>query len=328
MLGDVNTDREFPDYGLERYGLAGLAGAEEPADWSGTQIANFGAFSPSYGIAGGFGMLAEVEPDATTGLARTPMIELGLGDWMHVAQTGQIRPGTLGYGDDGTVYQYTSTTDGLGGFFSSLFKGAKKLIGGAYKAVKGVVKGGISMATKLLKKLPGGKYLVKIMGKVHSIAMKLVKPLVKFVGPIAKRLAPIAALIPGYGPAISAALYNVGKVTQIMKMFDVTQDKKGNLKFKSGQQAKAFQAALHKAALHARKTGLHKTAALRGGKHLPVGSPAHKAALLKMGIRPPLMMAQQPPAWFTQPPPWLAQMQQQGPQAFVNRAAQQWARKA
>jgi len=284
MLGDVNSDRQFPDYGLDRFGLAGTDGSE-PADWSTTQIANFGSLSPSYGITGGFGFLAEVEEDPITGLARTPMIELGINDYLYTAQTGLMRPGTVGYGDDGTVYQFRATGDGLGGFFSSIFKGAKKLFSGVVKGAKGLVKGAISMGTKLLSKLPGGKYLVKIMGQIHKVAMKLVKPLIKFVGPIAKKLAPIAALIPGYGPAISAALYNVGKIPAILKAFDVTQDKHGRPKFKSGKQASGFKRALKQAAEHARRTGLHKTHAMKG-RVLKVGTPPHRAAMIRMGIKP------------------------------------------
>ena len=74
---------------------------------------------------------------------------------------------------------------------------------------------------KVISKLPGGKTILKIAGKIKKVAMKIVKPLVKFVGKYASKLAPIAALIPGYGPAIAAGLKIAGKVANAMNKYGV-----------------------------------------------------------------------------------------------------------
>jgi hypothetical protein len=147
-----------------------------------------------------------------------------------------------GLGDDGQVYTY----DGFAGFFKRLFKKAK----GFVKKIGAGIK-------RVIKKIPGGKYLVKLGEKIHKISMKFVRPLVKFVGKYASKLAPVAALIPGYGPAIAAGLMTAGKIANLMQKFDVsTVGQKGkprNLKFKSKKQAKDFEHALKREAAEEKK---------------------------------------------------------------------------
>jgi len=261
---------QFVDYGLAEYGYAGLGGV--PEDWATHGLAGFGAYADSMGICGhGMGMLAEVETDRF-GLARTPMIELAADDYAYVMSRGAPYHGMAALGDDGTVYQW----DGLGGFFSSIFKGAKKLVGGV-----------INIGKKLISKLPGGKYIIKIGEKIHNTAMKLIKPLAKLVGPLARKLAPIAALIPGYGPVISVALKTGGELSRILEKTGVKQDHKGKLHFKSPKQIHAFRAHL-KAAAHKKRIELQaKRAGKKAGRgHLPAGAPAHTAALRAVGVKP------------------------------------------
>lgn len=303
MLGEI--ENPLPDYGLERYGYAGLAGDGEPGTW-GEEAGpiGFGAYADAYGIMGGFGMYAEVEEDAY-GLARTPMIELKPADWDFVRRTGRAYNGMCGLGDDGSVYQY----DGLSGFFSKIFKGAKKLIKGvakgAHKLVKGIGKAVWKGTAAILKKLPGGKFVVKFVNKLHKVAMKLIRPLAKIVGKLAKKIAPIAAMIPGYGPVISAALYAGGTVASEMAKHGVKQTKKGRIiPPKDPKKFEAFKKAI---AAAAKKKRVDVAAAQKAGKttdeiihgarkvsprHLPKGSPEHAAYLRGKGAKQPNNAAQ------------------------------------
>lgn len=328
MLGEVETGMQ--DYGLDRYGYAGFASDGEPGAW-GEEAGpiGFGAYADSYGLLGGFGMFAEVEPDQY-GLARTPMIELHPRDWDFVRRTGRAYHGMCGLGDDGSVYQY----DGFSGFFGKLFKKAKKFVGGiakgAFKAAKGIG-GAVWKGTKgILKKLPGGKYLVKFTEKIHKIAMKLVRPLAKIAGKIAKKIAPIAAMIPGYGPVISAALYAGGTVASEMAKHGVKQTPKGKLILpKDPKKVAAFKLAMAKHAAAKRievkkatKEGKTTKEIVFGGKkvapgHLPAGTPEHRAALARKGVRIPPKMpvaaraaapAAAAPGW-SPPPEWWAEQQ-------------------
>ena len=257
----ATTEDLFRDYGLENVGLAG----DDPQGllaWDEYGVLGFGAYAGTMGIINDPGILMEFdEADHVQGpggvpMVRTKMLELSPTDYKQMAATGRPRHGCAALGDDGSVYQYQdSNYTGLG------FSFFKKIFGLGKSLVKGVMKIGgkiISGAKALIAKLPGGKYLVKLYDKVHGIAMKLVRPLTALVGKYAAKLAPIAALIPGYGTAIAAALYTAGTVAQIMNKYGVTRDKKGKPKYKSGAQAKKFQAALHTAAKHAKTTGLHK----------------------------------------------------------------------
>ena len=67
---------------------------------------------------------------------------------------------------------------------------------------------------RVIKRLPGGKVLLKIGGRIRKMAMKVVRPMAKVVGKWAGKLAPIARFIPGYGPAISAGLRVAGRVAR------------------------------------------------------------------------------------------------------------------
>lgn len=273
---EVSNLNQWAGFDLAAYGLAGTD-TDEPETMGslggdeGNPNQPFGGFAGLFGIDESPAIYAEADIITTDGLALTPVMEMGLADYLNYQSTGNVRAGALARDQFGNVYQFEPNASGIGGFFSSIFKGAKKL-----------VKGAMSVARMAIKKLPGGKYLLKLHDKLHKITMKLVRPLAKFVGPIAAKLAPIAALIPGYGPAISAALYTTGKIANLINKFDIKKDKKGGLKFKSGAQAKAFQAALKQNAAAAR-VSLKKKAIKPG--HIPAGSAAAKTKLKSMGLR-------------------------------------------
>ena len=198
--------------------LSGFLGLEEsdrvPDNWETVGLKGFGYLASQMGIISGDTMNlppVEVMTDAQ-GIARTPMLELAPEDYQYVQNTGGVYDGMLALGDDGTVYQYDGS---LGrGFFRRLFRRIKK---GVKKIAKRIRKG----IRKVISKLPGGKWILKIADKIHKVAMKLVRPLMKFVGKYAAKLAPIAALIPGYGPAIAAGLKVAGKVANLMNKWDV-----------------------------------------------------------------------------------------------------------
>jgi hypothetical protein len=230
--------------GWGNYGFGEDVGDEmsygEPMEWGNIGLANWGWLPTAdgnrvsavgmYGIIDGAslgGLCAEVDGSDTWGytqsgipLVRTPMIELSLGDYQYVSQYGRPYDGMLGLSDTGDVYQY----DGLGGFFKKLFKRVK----GAISKVRKKIKSGIR---KLLKKTKFGRFLLKIGDKIHAVAMKIVRPLMKFVGKWAGKLAPIAAMIPGYGTAVAAALTAAGKIANVMKKWGVgTSGAKGSVR--------------------------------------------------------------------------------------------------
>jgi len=197
-------------------GLYGIGADDDdgsdPQDWETVGLADWGYLSPQMGMISGDEIpqiMAEVTPDEF-GMARTPMIELSPEDYQYMSVMKTPYDGMLGLGDDGDVYTY----DGFSGLFKRLRRWAKKKI----RKVRRRIRRGL---TKVLRKLPGGKYLIKIARKVRKVAMKIVKPLARFVGKYAKKLAPIAALIPGYGPAIAAGLHTAGKIANLMNKWQV-----------------------------------------------------------------------------------------------------------
>lgn len=279
------TMENFPDYGLANYGLAGTDSAE-PIDWSRTVIKDFGCYSNSLGmVSDASGYLMEYDEDDvipnSNGLVVTKALELAPNEYQYFQANGNFRPGTVALSDDGDVYAWEPTPVGLG-FFRKIFRRAKKRIKKfAKRAIKMV--GGISK--KLVKALPGGKYLLKIYGKVKKIAKKIVKPLAKYLGPLAKKLAPIAALIPGYGPAIAAGLYKTGQIAKVISKAGVAISKKtGAPKFKSGSQASYFKKLLAQAAKKQQAKGLSGTYSSNGITYYKAGSPEHAVKMLSLGL--------------------------------------------
>jgi len=244
---EMPQTNSYPD--LTQWADIGLAGTDDniaPLDWRQYVLKDFGIYADRLGIIGGegLGLVAEVEYFRTPSgdyVARTPMLEIAPDDYAWMRDRHIPYHGMLALGDEGDIYRY----HGFHGFFKKLFKRAKKL-------VKKVVRKVGSGVKKVLKKIPGGKYLVKLGEKVWKIANKFVKPLIKFVGKYAAKLAPVAALIPGYGPAIAAALYSAGKVAKLMDKYGVAlvgeKGKTRRLKFETGDKAKDFQRALKKEA--------------------------------------------------------------------------------
>lgn len=255
-------NEQIPDLGSRvDYGLSGLDGYtdEEPDDWATYGMIDYGAYAEQLGIMDGVGLGLNAEVDFEPGpdghmYARTPMLEIAPDDLEYMQHNRYPYEGMLALGDTGQVYQWE--LDGDLGFFKKLFKKAKRRL---KRRVKKMARGLKRRAIRLIKRLPGGKYLIKLHRKLWKISMKLVRPLMKYVGKYASKLAPVAALIPGYGPAIAGALYTAGKVANLMRKYDVKIfGKKGKVRkldFKSGKQAKAFKRALRVAASKVKRRG-------------------------------------------------------------------------
>jgi len=217
-----------------------FASGREPLDWQKYMLADFGKYVPTLGyIESGnlrYPLAAEVDvyEDPEFGeIAISPMLELSPDNYRYVKKWGQPYHGMIGLSDDGEQYYY----DGLGGFFKRLFKKARKKIKAVGQKLKGALK-------KVMTRLPGGKYLIKLGSKLVSVAKKIVKPLAKIVGKYAAKLAPIAALIPGYGPAIAAGLYTAGKIANLVNKYGVVLKKVGDTYrsvFPSAEKAEALK---------------------------------------------------------------------------------------
>jgi len=245
--GQIPDLTEWTDYGLGGEGEnAFTEDLREPDDWRLYGMPYFGAYVDMLGYIDGCGMgiAAEVQPELYGGraLARTPMLELTPRDYRYVKVMRRPYHGMMALGDTGDTYEY----DGQLGFFKRIWGGIKKV---ARKVKSG--------AKKLLSKTRTGRYLLKIGKKVMSVAKKIVRPLARFVGKYAAKLAPVAALIPGWGPAISAGLYGAGKIANLMNKYDVAitgaKGKVRNLAVKGdpkkrAKKMKEFQRALKKAA--------------------------------------------------------------------------------
>lgn len=237
-------------------GLAGLAGEadEMPDDWSTVGPMGFGNLVGSMGMIDSqalYGLGVEVDDEDIQDWGgmmgvRTPMLEVSPDDYMYMSFVGTPYSGMMALGDDGELYAY----DGSLGFFKKLFKRIKRGV----KKVGRRIKKGIK---KVLKKSKFGRFLLKIGGKIKKIAMKIVRPLMKFVGKWASKLAPIAAMIPGYGTAIAAGLAAAGKIANTMKKWGVTtKGKKGSvrgLKMKNPKNLPKFKKALEKDASKMKK---------------------------------------------------------------------------
>lgn len=213
-LSDSDTEDHKMNYLEKMTDYAGLGeyygDNEDLPDFRKVAVKEFGAYAETMGIRGGRGLLAEVETDQW-GRSWTPILELAPHDYEYLNYNKKPYDGMLALSDDLTTYQYDSQL----GFFKNLFKKIRK---GFRKATKAI-----------LKRIPGGKYLLKLGQKLWKITAKMVRPLMKLIGPIAKKLAPIAALIPGYGPAIAAGLHTAGKIADLMKKTGISlaSSKKG-----------------------------------------------------------------------------------------------------
>jgi len=309
-LQGIDMRNDFPDYDLSRYGLAGTD-YHEPLDWSTHAALGFGAYvdRPVPIVDNSMlGLVMEYDDSdivaySGTGdpLVRTKMLEMDPREVAWALRTGAPRPGAVALSDDGEIYQWQITP--MGGFFKKLWGKVKSVA----RKVKGGIKKGIrwvgSKAQALIKKLPGGKYLLKIYDRVKKIGMKLVKPLIKYLGPIAKKVAPLAALIPGYGVAISAALYKVGAMADTLKKYKVKLDKLGRPKFSSGGQAKKVKADLERKAekLQQKKKQKKKAHKKEDLKKLIAKKVAKREAIIrrelekKYGAKQPSLIAPPPP---------------------------------
>lgn len=237
---------QWPDQGLA---FSGIGYAEEegmPEDWETVGPIGFGDAVGEMGMIDGAalaGIGVEVD-DEDTGYARTPMLEIAPDDYAYMSFVGRPYDGMFALGDDGEPYEY----DGTLGFFKRLRRrirrGWRKLKRGIKKVGRRIKRG----IKRVLKKTRFGRWLIKVGGKIKRIAMKIVRPLMKFVGKWASKLAPIAALIPGYGTAIAAGLAAAGKIAKMMNRFGVTtKGKKGKvrgLKLKNPKNLPRFQRAL------------------------------------------------------------------------------------
>lgn len=207
---------------------AGDEGEGPPTDWSAVGIEGFGDFVPELGIIDGSalqGIGVEVDEENWGGVlgARTPMLEVAPDDYLYVSFVGVPYHGMIATGDDGDLFAYDGTL-GRRGFFKRLFRRVRKGI----RKVRRKIRHGVR---KLLKKSKFGRFLLRVGSKIKKIAMKIVKPLLKFVGKFASKLAPIAALIPGYGTAIAAGLAAAGKISKLMLKYGVrTKGKKGKVR--------------------------------------------------------------------------------------------------
>lgn len=225
----LGQDNYVEDYSPAFFGSA--EDGSDPAPWESVGLNRWGHLATQMGATeDGMNIPIEVGPNQTEfyqGLARTPMVELAPADYAYLQNNGRAYDGMMGLGDDGETYVY----DGLGGFFKRLFRKIKKVVkkvkkkirGGISKIVKGVrkVAGRIRKGIRsVVKRLPGGKALIKIAGKIRKVAMKVVRPISKVVGKWAGKLAPIANFIPGYGPAISAGLRIAGRVAKTFNTVD------------------------------------------------------------------------------------------------------------
>lgn len=245
-FGEMPSIEQWDDSGY--YGLAGLAGEENelPDDWSTVGPMGFGNAVGEMGMIdglalGGIGVEVDDEDVEEWGGGmmgvRTPMLEVSPDDYMYMSFVGTPYPGMLALGDNGEMYAY----DGFGAFFKKLFRKIKRGV----RKVRRKIKRGIR---KVLKKTKFGRFLLKIGGKIKKIAMKIVRPLMKFVGKWASKLAPIAAMIPGYGTAIAAGLAAAGKIAKTMQKWGVsTKGPKGKvrgLKMKNPKNLPKFKKAL------------------------------------------------------------------------------------
>jgi hypothetical protein len=309
MLHGIDVRNDFPDYGLENYGLAGTD-STEPMDWSTHAALGFGAYvdrpipildNNNLGLLMAYddGDIIAYSSDGSP-LVRTKMLEMDPREVLYAYRNGAPRHGAVALGDDGDIYQWTYTP--MGGFFTKLFSrvksGVRKVVGGVKKAVSTGIRWVGDKAKALIKKLPGGQYLLKIYDKVKTIGMKLVKPLMKYVGPLAAKIAPIAALIPGYGPAIAGALHTVGKMAQVLKKHKVLLDAAGRPKFKSGDQAKRVKQDLEKEAEKLKKKKEKKKKEKK--KHEKKDWKQAYKAKMEQKYGP---IAQKPPLLIAPPPP-------------------------
>lgn len=227
-------------------GFSGFGSAEEsmPDDWSTVGPMGFGSLVGQMGLISGAalaGIGVEVDEEDYGGMlgARTPMLEISPDDYLYMSFVGKPYHGMFAMGDDGELFQYDGT---LGrSFFKRLLKKARKKIKRVARRIKKSLR-------SVVKRLPFGKKLLKIAGKIKAIAMKVVRPLVKFVGKYASKLAPICAMIPGYGTAIAAGLAAAGKVAKLMQKYGVgtkgTKGKVRGLKLQDPRTFPQFQAEL------------------------------------------------------------------------------------
>lgn len=233
-------------------------------------IAGFGMYNEEMGYTTGDNIphiTAEVDNSdllGNTGLVRTKHFEMDPDDYAYMIKNGVPRVGAMALADDGDIYAWSPSYDGLGGLFKKLAKRVKKRVKSVAKRIKGAAR----TVKKFAKKI-GKSKVFRLGKKILKTAMKYVKPFLKKFGPkIMQAVAPIAAMIPGAGPFVSTALVMGGKALAIAQKAKVIFDKFGKPIFKSLKQAKSFKDALKSAAREMGKRGaksiIQKAAAARG----------------------------------------------------------------
>lgn len=258
LLGE--NDNEVQDLGFNGLGLGEDGDGEPLADWSENIVKDFGAYHPEMGFLTGPGLPPvevtdeDIQTQGFGGGFRTPMLEVLPQDYQHFQLHGVMPDEALALGDDGTIYQY----DGMDGFFKKLFKRVRKGI----KKIRSKIRKGIR---KLLKRTKFGRIILKVRDKIVGVMMRIVKPLMKVVGKWAGKLAPIAAMIPGYGTVVAAALTVAGriaktfnKVNAVMKDVTSPDGKGGQIKhkkifFKTKAHEKKFHQLLKQEAAEMKK---------------------------------------------------------------------------
>lgn len=237
-------------------------------------IAGFGCYNGEMGYLTGDqvpNVMAEVDASDTignTGLVRTKHFELDPDDYAYMVQNGVPRVGAMALADDGDIYTWQPSYDGLGGLFKRLARRVKKRVKKVARGVKRRVKK-VGRGIKRFAKRIGKTKVFRLGKRVLKTAMKYVKPLLKrYGGKIMQAVAPVAAMIPGAGPFISTALVMGGKAYDIAQKAKVVIDKFGKPIFKSIKQAKNFKSLLKDAARKMGKEGakqiISKYAASKG----------------------------------------------------------------
>jgi len=142
----------------------------------------------------------------------TPMLEFAPMDYQMIKNNGGIPlVGMEAISDLGDLYEYVPVPT-LDGRLRRAFKRLRKRVRRRFVKIGRGIK-------RAIKKTRFGRAIIRLGKKIVSVSKRIIKKIAPIVGKWCTRLAPLAAMIPGFGPAISGVMLAVGTAATLIHKY-------------------------------------------------------------------------------------------------------------
>lgn len=142
----------------------------------------------------------------------TPMLEFAPMDYQMIKNNGGIPlVGMEAISDLGDLYEYVPVPT-LDGRLRRAFKRLRKRVRRRFVKIGRGIK-------RAIKKTRFGRAIIRLGKKIVTVSKRIIKKIAPIVGKWCTRLAPLAAMIPGFGPAISGVMLAVGTAATLIHKY-------------------------------------------------------------------------------------------------------------